>query len=62
MSLRLAAACGLIGLLAACNTQNDLRNGAIGAGVGCAVGQVVDDACLEGAAIGGVGGVLANDI
>ena len=62
MTPRLIAALGLAVLLAACNTQGDLTRGAIGAGAGCVVGELVDDNCAAGAVVGGIGGVVANDI
>ena len=62
MPIKLLATLGLILVVPACNTQGDLTRGAIGAGVGCAVGELVDGKCVEGAVIGGVGGVVANDI
>jgi hypothetical protein len=60
--IRILAILGVTALVAACNTNNDVRNGAIGAGIGCVVGELVDDRCVEGAVVGGAGGVLANDI
>ena len=62
MSIKIIAALGLGLLCAACNTEGDLTRGAIGAGAGCVVGQLVDDKCVEGAVVGGVGGVVANDV
>ncbi|WP_308915274.1 hypothetical protein [Jannaschia sp. LMIT008] len=53
-------AVGLILSLSACVTDSDVRNGVGGALVGCAVGEVVDDACAEGAVIGGTGAVVAG--
>jgi hypothetical protein len=62
MTAKIIAALGLALGLAACNTEGDLTRGLIGAGAGCIAGELIDDACGTGAAIGGIGGVVANDI
>ena len=59
-----AVALALMGL-AACNTASlsDLERAGIGAAVGCAVGEILEDGkCVTGAAIGGVGGALSDDL
>ena len=61
MARRIATALALIALTG-CNTEGDLTRGAIGAGAGCIAGQLLDDACTTGAAIGGITGVVANDL
>jgi hypothetical protein len=59
-----AVAIALLGLTA-CNTASlsDLERAGIGAAIGCAAGEIIDDGkCIMGAAIGGVAGALSNDI
>lgn len=52
----------LVGL-AACTEGSDLERAAIGGGVGCLVGELLEDGeCIAGAAIGAAGGALADDI
>jgi len=52
----------LIGL-GACTQGSDLERAAIGGGVGCLVGELIEDGeCITGAAIGAAGGALANDV
>jgi hypothetical protein len=52
--------------LSACDTYNrgsDLERAAIGAAIGCAAGEIIDNGkCITGAAIGGAAGALSNDI
>ncbi|UWQ16119.1 hypothetical protein [Jannaschia sp. M317] len=56
-------ALALVTLLSACNGGSDFERAAVGAVIGCAVGEIVDDGkCVTGAAIGAAGGALANDI
>lgn len=62
MNARIIAALGFALALAACNTQGDLTRGAIGAGAGCLAGEIIGDECVTGAVVGGIGGVVANDI
>lgn len=52
-----------VAFLAACNTSGDLERGLIGAGLGCAAGEIIRDGnCVAGAVVGGTAGVIANDI
>ena len=62
MPLKRLAIFTLAAFVAGCNTQGDLTRGAIGATAGCLAGELIDDACVEGAIVGGVGGVVANDV
>jgi len=49
--------------LSGCVTTPDMRNAAVGAVIGCVAGEVIQNGqCVTGAAIGGLGGALANDI
>lgn len=49
--------------LTACNQGSDLERAAIFGAAGCAIGEIYEDGeCLTGAAIGAVGGALADDI
>jgi hypothetical protein len=49
--------------VAGCVTTPDMRNAAVGAVIGCVAGEIIQNGqCVTGAAIGGLGGALANDI
>ena len=64
-TIKLSAAALALVTLAACNTSNlsDLERAGIGAAIGCAVGEIIDDGkCVAGAAVGAAGGALANDV
>ena len=56
-------ALGLVAMLAACQQGSDFDRAAVGAVIGCAAGEILEDGeCVTGAAIGAAGGALANDI
>ena len=49
--------------LTACSEGSDLERAIVGAAIGCAAGEILDDGkCITGAAIGGAAGALADDI
>jgi len=49
--------------LAACDSGSDIERALIGAAIGCAAGEILEDGeCISGAAIGGAAGALADDI
>lgn len=49
--------------LAGCNEGTDLERAVVGAAIGCAAGEVLQDGkCVTGAAVGAAAGALANDI
>jgi len=49
--------------LSACSEGSDLERAILGAAIGCAAGEILDDGkCITGAAIGGAAGALADDI
>lgn len=51
-----------VGLAACDHVNSDLERGAVGAAIGCAVGEVfVNGKCVEGAIIGGAAGVVSDD-
>lgn len=51
-----------VATLAGCAGSNDVDRAVIGAIIGCAVGEIIDDGkCVAGAGIGAVGGALADD-
>ena len=53
----------VLGLGACDRLNNDLERGAVGAAIGCAVGEVfVNGKCVEGAIIGGAAGVVSDDL
>lgn len=57
--LAIAATFGLAG----CNEGSDLERALIGAAIGCAAGEILEDGeCISGAAIGGAAGALSDDI
>ncbi|MGB3554608.1 MAG: hypothetical protein WBA25_08215 [Jannaschia sp.] len=56
-------AVAIVALLSACVQQGDLASGAVGAGIGCLAGEVIEDGkCAEGAVLGGAAGVATNRI
>jgi len=64
-TIKLSAVAIVLSTLMACNTASlsDIERAGIGAAVGCAVGEIIEDGeCITGAAIGGVGGALSNDL
>jgi len=56
------AGLGVALTLAACDEGTDFERAAVGALAGCAVGEIVDDNCVTGAAVGGAAGALSDDI
>ena len=61
--LTFIAIAALIGMAGCDEIDSDLERGMVGAAVGCIAGEVlVDGRCVEGAVIGGAGGVLIDDI
>lgn len=64
MSKFKTTALGLAALvaLAGCQTTADQERAIIGAFIGCAAGEIIDDGkCVTGAAIGAASGALADD-
>ena len=60
---RILVALGLTAALAACQQGSDFERAAVGAVIGCAAGEILEDGnCIPGAAIGAAGGALADDI
>ncbi len=60
---RVAASLLLLAGLAACqNMSTDEKNAAVGAAVGAGVAAATDENIAAGAAIGGLGGALCNDV
>ena len=58
----LLAPVALFALLSACQQGSDFERAAVGAAVGCAAGEIIDDGnCVAGGAIGATAGALAND-
>ena len=50
-------------LLAGCVTTQDAQRAVLGAIIGCAVGEIIEDGkCITGAAVGAAGGALADDV
>ncbi len=49
--------------LSACNEGSDLERAILGAAIGCAAGEILEDGkCIPGAAVGAAAGALADDI
>ncbi len=49
--------------ISACTEGSDLERAIVGAAIGCAAGEILQDGqCVTGAAIGGAAGALADDI
>jgi len=59
---KLLAGFGVALTLAACDEGTDFERAAVGALTGRGVGEIVDDNCVTGAAVGGAAGALADDI
>lgn len=54
-------AVGLVFLLSACVTNDDLIRGGVGAGLGCLAGEIIEDGkCVEGAVVGGGAAVIGG--
>lgn len=50
-------------LVSGCVTTQDAQRAGIGAIIGCAVGEIIEDGkCVTGAAVGAAGGALADDV
>lgn len=59
----LAMLTAFVGLVACDKIDNDLERGAVGAAIGCAVGEIfVNGKCVEGAVVGGAAGVISDDL
>ena len=57
----LIAVASVVGLTACEEVDSDLERAAVGAAIGCAVGEVlIDGRCVEGAIVGAGVGVLTN--
>ena len=49
--------------LTACTEGSDLERAIVGAAIGCAAGEILEDGeCIAGAAVGAAAGALADDI